>query len=94
MAATLVSVVDPTPAKPVWLVPVSATGGALLMLTTAAACGINRAAASRKRHELAPDVPLERVGYPPTTRKALPVTPALRPAAFAFTTVGRHRQAG
>jgi len=95
MAVTLESVVDPTPAKPVWLVPVSATGGTLLLgllLTTAAACGINRAATSR-RHELAPEVPFEGVGYPPTTRKPLPVTPAVRPAAVALTTDGRHRQA-
>jgi len=96
MAVTLESVVEPTPARPVWLVPVSATGGVLLlglMLTTAAARGINRAATSRKRHELAPEVPFEGVGYPPATRKPLPVTPAVRPAAVALTTDGRHRQA-
>jgi hypothetical protein len=92
-AVTLESVVNPTPAEPVWLVPVSATGGALLlglMLTTAMACGINRAA-NRDRHELAPAVPFEGVGYPPITQKPRPVTPAVRPAAA--TTGRRHPQA-
>jgi hypothetical protein len=97
MAVTLESVVKPTPAKPVWLIPVSATGGALLlglMLTTAVAWSMTRAATSRERPQLAPVVPLEGVGYPPTTRKPLPVTPAARPAVVALTTGGRHRQAG
>jgi hypothetical protein len=96
-AVTLQSVVDPTPAEPVWLVPVSATGGALLlglMLTTAAACGISRAATSRTRHALIPDIPFEGVGYPPTTRKPLPVVPAVRPAAVALATGRRQPQAG
>ena len=99
MAVTLVGVVAPTPAKPVWFIPVSATGGALLlglMLTTAAAYSINRAT-SKVRHEIAPVVPVEGVGYPPATRKALPVAPAVRPAVaaalVAVATGGRHRQA-
>jgi len=97
VAATLQSVVDPTPAKPVWLVPVSATGGALLlglMITTGAACGINRVATSRQRHELAPVVPLDGVGYPPTTRKPQPLTPAMQPAVVGLSTDGRHRRTG
>jgi capsular polysaccharide biosynthesis protein len=95
-AVTLGSVVDPTPAKPVWFVPVSATGGALLlglMVTTAMAWSINWAE-TRKRHELEAVEPLEGVGYPPATRKPLPVTPAVRPAVAAVATGGRHfRQA-
>jgi capsular polysaccharide biosynthesis protein len=97
MAVTLESVVKPTPAKPVWLVPVSATGGAVLlglMLTTAAAWSMTRAATSRERHHLAPVVPFEGVGYPPAIRKPLPATPAARPAVVALATGGRHRQAG
>jgi hypothetical protein len=63
------------------------------MVTTAMAWSINWAE-TRKRHELAAVEPLEGVGYPPATRKPLPVTPAVRPAVAAVATGGRHfRQA-
>jgi hypothetical protein len=92
-SVTLQGVVDPTPAKPVWFVPVSTTGGTLLlalMLTTAVAWNLNRAATRRERHEL---VPFEGVSYLPATLQPLPVTPAVRPAAVALPTGGRHRKA-
>lgn len=95
-AVTLKNVVDPTPAKPLWFVPVSATGGTLLlglMLAAAVAWNLERAATRRKRDELAPVMPLEGVGVPPSTREPLPATPAVGPAAVAFTTGGQHRRA-
>jgi hypothetical protein len=95
-AVTLNSVVDPTPAKPVWFAPVSATGGTLLlglMLAAAVSWNLERAATRRKRDELAPVLTLDGVGVPPSTRELLPATPALRPAAVAFTTGGQHRKA-
>jgi hypothetical protein len=96
-SVTLESVVEPTPAKPVWLAPVSATGGTLLlglMLSTAMAWSMDWAAARRRRHELAPVVPLEGVGYPPSTQMPRPATPAVRPAAVALSTGGLQHQAG
>jgi hypothetical protein len=96
-AVTLQGVVEPTPAKPVWLAPVGAAGGMLLlglMLSTAMAWSIDWAATRRRQHQPAPVVPLGGVGYPPSTQKPLPVTPALRPAAVALTTGGLQHQAG